>query len=212
MSRREGALWGIVPAAGRSSRMGSPKALLDAGGPTFIDRVVKGLLDGGCAEVVAVVREDPGPVAAAARRSGARVQVNPAPDDPVRGGQVSSVRTGLAAVPDDAAGVVVLPVDHPLVASGTVAALIEAFRGGEAPAVVPTLAERRGHPVVLGAALFAELGEEGLDEGVRTVLARHGEAVARVPVRDRGIVKDIDTLADYRRAFPRAYRRRFHAR
>jgi CTP:molybdopterin cytidylyltransferase MocA len=192
--------------------MGSPKALLDADGPTFLDRVVKSLLQGGCEAVVAVVREDPGPVAAAARQAGARVVVNPEPDHPDRGGPVSSVRTALRELPADAGGAVLLPVDHPLVAPETVVSLLAAHRNATPPAAVPTLSGRRGHPVVVDRALFDELGEEGLDEGVRTVLRRHEEAVVEVAVSDRGILKDVDTLADYRRAFPRAYRQRFHSR
>lgn len=205
-------LWGVVPAAGRSSRMGSPKPLLDADGPTFVARVAGSLLHGGCEGVVVVVREDPGPVAAAARQAGARVAVNPDPDHPELGGPVSSVRAALDALPDEAAGIVLLPVDHPLVSSDTVARLIEVFRSEEAPVVSPVAAGRRGHPVVVSATLFAELREAGLTEGVRTVLARHADATVEVGVADRGIHKDLDTLADYRRAFPRAYRKRFHSR
>jgi CTP:molybdopterin cytidylyltransferase MocA len=60
--------------------------------------------------------------------------------------------------------------------------------------------------------LFDEVREEALAEGVRTVLARHEEALLEVPVTDRGILRDLDTLTDYRRAFPRSYRKRFHSR
>lgn len=205
-------VWGVVPAAGRSSRMGSPKPLLDADGPTFLNRVITALLQGGCAGVVVAVRDDPGPVAAAARSAGARVVVNPEPDHPERGGPVSSVRAALDEVPEDAGAVALLPVDHPMVKAVTVQALLDAFATSAADAVSPVLTGRRGHPVILGAALFDELREPGLPEGVRTVLERHRDDVLEVEVRDRGVLRDLDTLADYRRAFPRAYRQRFHSR
>lgn len=209
---RSGSLWGVVPAAGRSSRMGSPKPLLDADGPTFLARVVGTLLQGGCAHVVVAVREEPGPVAAAALEAGARVVVNPEPDHPERGGPISSVRAALDVVPADAAGIVLLPVDHPLVKVETVERLASAFLAGEAPVVSPVMAGRRGHPVLLSAALFTEIGGGDLPEGVRSVVERHAESVVEVEVRDRGILRDLDTLAEYRRAFPQAYRQRFHSR
>lgn len=199
---------GIVPAAGRSSRMGSPKPLLDAGGPSFLQRVVGALSRGGCRPVLVVVRETDGPVAAMARRAGALAVENPDPSD----GPISSLRAALRSLREPVAGCAFCPVDHPRVSPETVAALLEAFRGGDDPVVVPRHGDRRGHPVLFRRAVFAELLEEELEEGARTVLRRHEDRVRELPVDDPGILVDIDTRAEYRRHFPEAYRRRFQSR
>src|SRR4051812_28614451 len=85
----------IVLAAGASRRMGTPKALLDAGGQTFIRRVLHAIRDGGVADAVVVVRPGAGEVVAEVRASGfARTIENPDPDR----GQLSSLLVGLDAV------------------------------------------------------------------------------------------------------------------
>lgn len=198
----------VVPASGRSTRMGSPKPLLDAGGRSFLQRVVGCLSRGGCRRALVVVRDTQGPIAAMARRAGAEVLANPDPEE----GPVTSLRVGLRALGDDAAGCAYHPVDHPLVEAETVARLLEAFRSAGAPVTVPTHGGRRGHPAIFHRSLFDELLEEGLEEGARTVVRRHDDALREVPVDDEGVLADIDTLREYRRRFPDAYRKRFQSR
>ncbi len=197
---------GVVLAAGRSRRMGRDKALLDADGRAFIARAVTCLAAGGADPVVVVVRDARGDPATAARAAGAGVVVNPDPDHPAQGGPVSSVRRALAALRTafDGHGVdgaLVLPVDHPRVRAETVRHLIAAFAGEDRPVVVPAWQGRRGHPVLIGRAIFDELDDDGLAEGLRTVVRRHRSRRLIVPVDDPGVVDDLDTPADYRAVF-----------
>jgi len=198
----------VVPASGRSTRMGSPKPLLDADGLSFLQRVVGALSGGGCRRVLVVVRDPDGPIAAMGRRAGGAVVENPDPEE----GPITSLRAGLDRLEDDAAGCAYCPVDHPLVEAATTRRLLEAFRASGAPVVVPRFRGRRGHPVVFRRSLFEELREDGLEEGARTVVRRHDDRVLEVEVDDRGVTVDVDTLREYRRHFPDAYRKRFQGR
>lgn len=192
---------GIVPAAGRSARIGSPKALLNADGPNFVTRVVGTLLQGGCARVRVVVREDPGVVSAAAQQAGADVRVQPDPDNPIHGGLPGAIAAAVADLSPDTL-VVVLPVDHPLITPLTVHALIDAWQqavpANAGAVIAPRHAAKLGWPRVAAAAEAMSTSEPA--------------APLSIEVDDRGVVRDIDTLADYRRAFPQAWRKRFHAR
>ena len=89
---------GIVLAAGRSRRMGRPKAMLPIGpgGETFVGRIIRILREGGVDDVVVVVAGEESPVARALLREelAHRIAVNPSPDL----GQLSSVKAGLHAV------------------------------------------------------------------------------------------------------------------
>ncbi len=199
---------GIVPAAGRSTRIGSPKPLLDAGGVTFLDRVTTALREGGVSSTLIGVRDSGGPVHAAALRTGATVFV---PDD-VELGPIATVRTALhmLSAENATAGILLLPVDMPLVTARTVRALLEAFQAApDAPLVLPVQGGRDGHPVLFARVLFPELLDPTLEGGARTITRRHRSAARKVPVEDRGIHLDIDSLPDYRRHFPGSYRRRF---
>lgn len=188
---------GVVPCAGQSTRMGSSKALLDAGGRSFLAAVVGALVGGGCDPVVVVVGPGQEDEARRARAAGAVVLENPDPGE----GPITSLRVALSALDTEVEGVAFLPVDHPLVAPETVAALVDALLGGDAPLVLPTVDGRRGHPAVFRRSLFAELMAEDLDEGARSVVHRHLDRAALVEVTDAGVVTDIDTPEAYRAAF-----------
>ncbi|MFC1575882.1 NTP transferase domain-containing protein [Gemmatimonadota bacterium] len=188
----------IIPAAGRSSRMGSPKPLLDSGGATFLARILSTLRSGGAHPLLVVVPDLKGAVAAEARREGGEVLLNPDPSP----GPVSSLQAGIRALSTESAGVLFSPVDHPLFAPETVTALLRAFHEFEPPLVVPSHHGWRGHPVLFSRQLFPELLEDDLPEGARTVVRRYLEARLQLPVDDPGILANIDTPEEYRKHFP----------
>lgn len=186
-----------MPACGLSTRMGSAKALLDAGGQSFLSRVVSALTAGGCSPVVVVAREAAGAVAREAEASGATVAANPDPDE----GPISSIRVALAGWGGGMDGCAVCPVDHPLVTGAAVRSLVECFHEGSAGIVIPTWRGRRGHPAIFHRRLFPELLDPDLPEGARTVVRRRPARVRECAVEDAGVVADIDTPAEYRRHF-----------
>lgn len=198
---------GVIPAAGRSTRIGNPKPLLDADGRTFLDRAVSTLREGGIDQILIGVRESRGPIHAAAVRTGARVTVPAQVDD----GPIATIRAALQREDDEGRpdALVILPVDHPRVDSATVSALVEAFAQGDDHLVLPVYEGRSGHPILVAGPLLDELQEPDLAEGARTVVRRHREAARLLDVPDRGILVDIDTLPEYRRHFPTAFRKRF---
>ena len=188
--------------------MGTPKAMLDAGGRTFFERVIHALNEGGCARVLVALPTPKGPVAAKAGEAGAVVVTNPSPED----GPIGSLRAALRALDPDVEGVAYCPVDYPLLRADTVRSLLAEFASSRAPLVLPTHGERRGHPVVFRRSVFEELLSDDLPQGAKTVVHRHLATATLVPVDDEGSVIDIDDLTDYRRHFPTAYRKRFHSR
>jgi len=78
---------------------------------------------------------------------------------------------------------------------------MEAHRRSKAPVVVPTFAERRGHPVIWGSRLFGELLEDpgATAEGARVVLHRYEREVVSVPVDDPAVIDQVNTPEDYER-------------
>jgi CTP:molybdopterin cytidylyltransferase MocA len=169
---------GIVLAAGAGTRLGQPKADLIVAGERLLDRAVRVLREGGCGEVVAVVRQG-----VAVR--GATVVVNREPDR----GMGSSLRLGLGAASGERAAVVL--VDTPGLTSDAVRRVV----GVAAPVAVATYAGRRGHPVVIERPLWPEVAAlaEG-DEGARPFLRAHPELVTEVACV--GDPSDIDTPRD----------------
>lgn len=194
------AVAGVIPCAGASTRMGTPKALLDAGGRSFLSAVVGSLVAGGCDPVIVVLAEGMADEERRAKAAGAVPVVNPEPGD----GPIHSLRLALGLLDGTVEGVAYLPVDHPSVQAETIQALRTRFVEGTAPLVLPTYEGERGHPVVFRRTLFNELRSPGLAEGARTVVHAHLDWADLVPVDDPGVVQDIDTPEAYRTAFPRS--------
>jgi molybdenum cofactor cytidylyltransferase len=185
---------GIVLAAGASARMGEAKALLDIDGTTFLERAVHLLRAGGCRYVLAVVNDDLW-VERLADVAGAAVIINDEPEAE----QIDSLRLGIANVADGCDGVMVLPVDFPLIAAETVAALAAEFARTAAPIIIPAYNGETGHPVIFARSVLPELLAPELPAGARTVIDAHASEVRSVNVDDPGILIDVDTPEDYRR-------------
>lgn len=182
---------GIVLAAGASTRMGEPKALLQVDGSTFLERAVHLLREAGCRYVVAVVNDDDW-VERLADVSGAAVVINEADGSE----QIDSLRLGIANLPEDADAVIVLPVDFPRVSRETVERLMQEFAQSSAPIVNPSYNGQAGHPVLFARPVFPELLEPNLPDGARSVIDAY-EDVRTVEVSDGGVLTDIDTPDDY---------------
>ena len=193
---------GIILAAGFSSRMGQPKALLPVGpgGVTFVQQLINTLRLAGLDPVIVVAGADAPRLRAALALVTPPVlmAVNQAPSR----GQISSLVTALDAVdhPQVEAALVV-PVDHPLVSVETVRRLVEVSRDSRAPVVRPARGARHGHPVIFDRSVFDELRHAGAAEGARGVVRAHAAAAVNVPVVDEGAFTDIDTRDDYERLF-----------
>jgi molybdenum cofactor cytidylyltransferase len=109
-------------------------------------------------------------------------------------GLASSVKTGIAAVRQQADGAVVCLGDMPLIDAHLVDRLIEAFAPDRGMLIaVPVSDNRRGNPVLWSRRFFGELMSLDGDIGARHLIAKHGEAVAEVPVDGQGAFLDIDT-------------------
>ena len=169
--------------------MGSPKALLDFGGESFLDRLC-GLLGTLCHPGIVVLGAAEKEIRAAARRPATFV-VNAE----YRMGQTSSMQCGLRAVPGDSEGVLFTLVDHPSIAPATIAALLAPPR----PLVrVPRFQGRRGHPVWFSRRLIPEFLALPPGGAARDVVRAHAADTEFVDVDDAGILADIDDPAAYR--------------
>ena len=188
---------GIVLSAGRSSRMGSPKPLLELGGETFLARAVRVLREGGCDPVVVVLPpgEAGGAMGEIARSAGAVAVENPEP----QAEPVDSLQIGLGEMEDVTAAAVVLPVDVPVAGAAAVRALIAAWRERPAPIARPVHGGKPGHPVLFARAVWEELSAPDLRHGARDVVHRHHAEILEVEVGDPGVLVDIDTQQEYAR-------------
>ena len=185
-------LGGVILAAGRSSRMGRDKALLPYRDSTFLASLVevfRSRLD----PVVVVLGHNAEQIRPAA--AGAAVVINEGYDR----GMLSSLQTGLRALPWDADGAVFTLVDHPGLKSATLDRLIETFEHSRASLVLPLYRGERGHPAVIGRALIGQLLTLPAGASPKPVLRGHYGGAVFVEVDDPAVVADIDSPGDLAR-------------
>ena len=181
---------GVILAAGESRRMGSPKALLQYRGQTFLDTLIS-LFAARCSPAIVVLGANADEIRRGIRSAEATFVINP----DYRTGQTSSMQCGLRAVPSDAEGVLFTLADHPAVAASTVDALLAPPR----PFLrVPRFEGRRGHPVWFSRALIAEFLAMPAEGVARDIVYSHAAETEYLDVKDSGIVADIDDPAAYR--------------
>jgi molybdenum cofactor cytidylyltransferase len=112
-------------------------------------------------------------------------------------GLAGSLQTGIAALPADAIGAVILLGDMPSVTGNIIDALIDAQAAHpHAAAVVPTQTGQRGNPALLGRSLFPAVASLSGDEGARKLIATRDSDVIDVPIASDAILHDIDTTGD----------------
>jgi molybdenum cofactor cytidylyltransferase len=190
--------YAIIPAAGRSDRMGRHKLLLPWKDGSLIDSVLAAWRASRVTRIVVVVRAHDEQLAEACGAAGADVVA--AESDPPE--MKISVGLGLAHVErvhepgaDDVW--LLAPADTPRISATTVDRLLDAHDAAAPAILAPAFAGRRGHPVLFPWPLAREVRRLSSNEGVNALLARH--PVRPIACGDPGILEDLDTPDDYER-------------
>jgi len=187
----------VILSAGASTRMGSPKALILYRDSTFLQHLIEVtrhpmigvtriVLGAGAETIRTVAKLDP-----------SIVVLNPQWEQ----GQLSSICAGVRSMEGmDTDGMVLCPVDHPLVSAHLVGDLVDRFYESKKPIVLPTYRGRRGHPAIFSASLYGELLAAPADKGARTVVWAHAADVLEVPTEEEGVVLNINDPDTLKRA------------
>lgn len=180
----------IVLAAGKGTRMGGGKMTAKLGGKALVrypHEAVAGSLAG---PVFTVLGHDAGSVSAALTGIDTHLIENP----DFAKGMSTSLKAGIAALPETAAGAIVLLGDMPHVTPGIINRLIATFADHPtAGAVVPMIGGQRGNPILIGRSLFdAVMTLEG-DLGARKLLDTAGREIIEVAIEDVAVLTDVDT-------------------
>jgi molybdenum cofactor cytidylyltransferase len=186
-----------ILAAGESRRMGTPKALIPYRGTTFAGHLFEVTRHARVGMTRAVLGAGADEIREKLRLDTASVVLNP--DWPK--GQLSSIQAAIRSLPDgETAGLLLCPVDHPIVSAKLVARLIEEFDSTRRSIVLPTYQGQRGHPVIFRAGLYRELLEASMEVGARQLVWAHQADVAEVPTDEEGAVLNINDPQTLRRA------------
>jgi molybdenum cofactor cytidylyltransferase len=186
----------VILAAGESSRMGRPKALLPIDGETFIERIVGVLRKTKIGRVFVILGHNAAELSRRIEHLPIEILINPN----YKLGQLSSLQVAVRRIEQDADcdGMLVHLVDHPYIDARLVDTMIDRFYESNKFIVVPRHGSKRGHPVIFSRRLYGELLKAPLDQGAKVVVNAHQADTLEIDTEDIGITIDIDTPELYR--------------
>ncbi|MCB8943799.1 MAG: putative selenium-dependent hydroxylase accessory protein YqeC [Ardenticatenaceae bacterium] len=184
----------VILAAGEAKRMGQMKQLLAWGDTTVLGQTIRQAKQSLAHDVWVVSGHRAQEVEAIAQQEGAYVRRN---IQYASGEMLSSLQTAVAQLPPHTAAVLVMLADQPMIEPDTLNQLLIAFWQGQGELIAPVFAGKRGNPVLIGRAHFAQLLSLPIGDAPRTLLQKH--PVHLVPVPTDSIVRDLDSPEDYER-------------
>ena len=187
----------ILLAAGESSRMGKPKALLDWFGVSLVEAQIASLTEGGVDHVIVVTGAHHGEISAVASDvPKAQVVNNPH----WASGKTTSIKAGLSVLSGDCDTIVLLAVDQPRPA-WVVQRALDSHRRTRTPVTSPRFSGHGGHPLFFDGSLLDELANISEErEGVREVIKKHEDSMNRVCFESSVVRLDLNTPEDYETA------------
>ncbi len=179
----------VILSAGASSRMGRPKALLPYREGTFLEHLIEVTRHPRIGVTRVVLGAGADTIRTAAKLDPSMVVLNPDWEQ----GQLSSICAALRSLEGiESDGIILCPVDHPLVSARLVSELVERFYQEKKAIVVPTYKNRRGHPAIFSSALYTELLAAPASMGARAVVWAHSADVLEVPTDEEGVVLNLN--------------------
>jgi molybdenum cofactor cytidylyltransferase len=196
---------GAILAAGRSTRMGRSKALLTCGpAPTrsFVEEIIASMRAGGVEDVLVIGRPDDTDLVDVLMS--AQVPARFIPNVNHDRGQLTSIIAAVNAIDRPGVrGLMVMPVDMPLVRPQTYAAILGAAAVHPASIVRAVCGGAHGHPVLFDRGSFDALRHADLTTGASAVLRASAVRVVNLEVGDPGVLRDVDSVDDYVSIFGR---------
>ncbi|QKC97204.1 NTP transferase domain-containing protein [Mesorhizobium sp. NZP2298] len=180
----------VLLAAGRSSRMGGPNKLMALfDGKPLVRRTAERAVASKASGTIVVTGHQRERVRAALLGLDVTFADNPDFAD----GLSTSLKAGIAYLPEDTAGVMIVLGDMPGVVSDDLDRLIDAFRKAGGNSVVRASHQgKRGNPVLLPRSLFPAIAHLEGDTGARHLVEAEGLDVIDVEIGE-GASVDVDT-------------------
>jgi molybdenum cofactor cytidylyltransferase len=193
--------YALIPAAGKSRRMGRPKVSLTLGGRTVLEHVIAALQKAGVADILVVLGPQVAELAPLVERAGARVLLPAEQTHTMR----ATVEQGLTWLenrfhPRPRESWFLVPADYPILEPEIVQKLLRKRRGNRKHSIfIPTYQGRRGHPALIAWKHVAAIRSLPPEIGLNVFLRSLPKQTLEVPMESPTILWDLDTPEDYQR-------------
>jgi molybdenum cofactor cytidylyltransferase len=194
-SMKDDPIAGVLLAAGTSSRMGRNKLFVELGGKSVLRRAVDTAAAAGLEPILVVLGHEP----ERAQEELDGVECTTVLNADYARGMNTSLRAGIAAVPESARGAVVMLADMPFVGAAMIRELVERWRAADSPLALSTYGEVIAPPTLYGRRLFAEVLALDAEGCGKRVVNRHREEAVEVAwpawaLTDLDLPEDVDRV------------------
>jgi molybdenum cofactor cytidylyltransferase len=195
----------VIPAGGKSSRMGRPKLALPVAGRTVLELVIDALRRGGIQHILVVAGPHVPELVPLAQTSGAQVHLLGQETTEMR----ATFEAGLCCLeeryhPEETDCWLLAPADHPTLEAEVVRKLLQAAEVHPHHSLfIPTFQGRRGHPALVRWNLIPGLRALPAGQGINAYFRQCAAATFELPWETESILLDLDTPEDYQRILKR---------
>ena len=193
-SQQKNEVSGVILAAGLGSRMGRTKQLMQVSDKPMVQMVLEAAQQSSLSKIILVL----GYQSDAIRQSLDLRRVETLVNHHYELGLAHSIRIALPVIPDHHGAALFLLGDQPQITAEIIDLIVSKFRASSSRLVIPRYRNKRGNPVLIARSLFGELFKLSGDSGGRQLFEEHQEEIAWVDIGSDAILKDIDTLEDYK--------------
>jgi xanthine dehydrogenase accessory factor len=185
----------VILAAGKSERMGQQKLLMSYAGKTILENIVEKALDSNAGNVKVVVGSHRNKVCDLLKDHPVQIVENTDFDK----GMLSSVQCGFNALSSTARAGMILLGDQPMVQTLVIDKLIDSFEKTGKGIIIPVYNTKKGHPVLIDTKYIPQINQLNPSIGLRQLMEECSEDIHELEVETNTILKDIDTIEDYKR-------------
>ncbi|UCG28210.1 MAG: XdhC family protein [Bacteroidales bacterium] len=192
--KKRPAIRSIILAAGESKRMKEPKLLMPYQGKTIIETVVENVNQSRVDEILVVL-------GAWKEEIRNRLQNHPVTfciNDNYTDGMISSIQTGVNSITGSDGACLVFLGDQPMIPSAVIDQIIDNYHLTGKGIVQPKYQNKKGHPVLIDMKYKEEINKLDQEIGLRELIRKFPDDMVEVNVDNPGILRDIDTLDDYK--------------
>lgn len=184
----------LIVSAGCSRKMKTFKPLLPLGEHSILENTIHNFQKAGMDDIVVVVGYKRRELIPILKRLQVKIAIN---EDYDQTDMLESVKIGLKVMPADTRGILLCPVDIPLIMPSTINKLVETGKKSDALALIPTYQGHWGHPLLFGRRIASEILKYRGDNGIRGVLRKFPDRIQSIDVPDANMLMNINRPEDY---------------
>ncbi|MFQ5750713.1 MAG: NTP transferase domain-containing protein [bacterium] len=182
----------IILAAGESTRMGKPKALVKFREQSFLETVISNFHKAGVEQILVVLGFAANQIFATMKMHPMQVVINK--KYPL--GQFSSFQTGVQKLGSNIDGTFLSLVDQPQIGVHVINKMVKAFQNNSDKIILPVYRGKRGHPAIFPKTFFPKILSSPATNSAADLIHKHPKQIYEMEVDDECILWNINTKQD----------------